>query len=126
MLHRLHKAGIVVSACSRKQGERGHGVRRKYSFTNLASSNVVKKLCESGVSPIKVNKAIRRELQGTGISLRSLPAFRVVILEKNAYDWNDRRKNPFKMSDRQQALGFIYDLPLMRDELVADNERLAA
>lgn len=125
MLHYLCKGDIVVPTSRRKQGERGHGVRRKYTFTDLVSFKVVKKLCESVVSPLKVNKAIR-ELHGKGISLSSLPASRVVIFEKNAYEWDDRRKDPFRMSDGQQAFAFIHDLSFIRDELVADTERLAA
>ncbi len=125
MLHYLYKAGIVVPTSSRKQGERGHAVRRKYTFTDLVSFKVVKKLRESGVSPLKANKAIR-ELHGMGISLSSLPASRVVIFEKNVYKWDDRRNDPFRMSDGQQAFGFTLDLSSIRDELVADIERLAA
>jgi DNA-binding transcriptional MerR regulator len=125
MLHYLCKAGIVVPSTSRKQGERGHGVRRKYSFADLVSFKVVKKLCESGVSPLKVRNAIR-ELHAMGVSLSSLPASRVVIFEKSVYKWDDRRKDPFRMSDGQQAFGFILDLSSIRDELVADIKRLAA
>lgn len=77
------------------------------------------------MSPFKVNKAIR-ELHGMGISLSSLPASRVVIFEKNAYEWDDRHKDPFRMSDGQQVFGFILDLSFIRDELVVDIERLAA
>ena len=125
MLHYLCKAGIVVPTSSRKQGARGHGVHRKYTFTDLVSFKVVKKLCESGVSPLKANKAIR-EIHGMGISLSSLPASRVVIFEKSVYKWGDKRKDPFRMSDGQQAFGFILDLSSIRDELVAGIERLAA
>lgn len=125
MLHYLCKVRIVVPTSSRKQGERGHGVRRKYTFSDLVSFKVVKKLCESGVSPLKVNKAIR-ELHGMGISLSSLPASRVVIFEKSVYKWDDMSKDPFRMSDGQQAFGFILDLSSIRDELAADIERLVA
>jgi DNA-binding transcriptional MerR regulator len=125
MLHYLCRVGIVVPTSSRKQGVRGHGVRRRYSFTDLISFKVVKKLCESGVSPLKVNSAIR-ELHRMGISLGSLPASRVVIFAKSVYKWDDWKKDPFRMSDGQQAFGFILDLTSIRDELVADIERLAA
>jgi len=125
MLNYLCKTGIVVPTSSRKQGVRGHGVHRKYTFTDLVSFKVVKKLCESGVSPLKVNKAIR-EIHEVGISLNSLPASRVVIFEKSVYKWDDRRKDPFRMSDGQQAFGLFLDLSSIRDELVADIERLAA
>jgi len=125
MLHYLCKAGIVVPTSSRKQGLRGHGVHRKYTFTDLVSFKVVKRLCESGVSPLKVNKAIR-EIHRMGISLSSLPASRVVIFEKSVYKWDDERADPFRMADGQQAFGFILDLSSIRDELVADIERLAA
>ena len=125
MLHHLCKAGIVVPISNRKQDERGHGVLRKYTLTDLVSFKVVKKLCESSVSPLKVNKAIR-ELHGMGILLSSLPASCVVIFEKNVYKWDDRRKDPFRMSDGQQAFSFILDLSSIRDKLVADIERLAA
>jgi hypothetical protein len=125
MLHYLCKVGIAVPMSSRKQGKRGHGVGRKCTFTDFVSFKVVKKLCESGVSPLKANKAIR-ELYGMEISLSSLPASRLVIFEKNVYKWDDGRKDPFRMSDGQQAYGFILDLFSIRDELVADIERLAA
>jgi DNA-binding transcriptional MerR regulator len=125
MLHYLCKVGIVVPTSSRRQGERGHGVRRKYNFTDLVSLKVVKKLCESGVSPLKVKSAIR-ELHNMGVSLNSLPASRVVIFEKSVYKWDDKRRDPFRMSDGQQAFGFILDLSSVRDELVADIERLVA
>jgi DNA-binding transcriptional MerR regulator len=125
MLHYLCRAGIVVPTSSRKQGARGHGVRRMYSFTDLVSLKVVKRLCESGVSPLKINSAIR-QLHRMGISLSSLPAARVVIFDKSVYKWDDRRMDPFRMSDGQQAFGFILDLSSIRDELVADIERLAA
>jgi hypothetical protein len=121
MLHYLCKAGIVVPMSSRKLGERSHGVRRKYTFTDLVSFKGVK----SGVSPLKATKAIR-ELHGMGISLSSLPASRVVIVEKNVHKLDDRRKDPFRMSDGQQAFGFILDLSCIRYELVADIERLTA
>ena len=124
MPHYICKAGIVVSSSSRN-GECGHDLRRKYTFTDLVSFKDVKKLCESGVSPLKVNKAIR-ELHGMGISLSSLPASCVVIFEKSMYESDDKRKVPLRMSDCQQVSGFIFDLSSMRDELVADVERLAA
>ena len=125
MLHYLCKAGIVVPTTSRKQGQRGHGVRRKYSFTDLVSFKIVKRLCKSGVSPLKVRTAIQ-ELHALGVSLSSLPASRVVIFEKSVYKWDDLRKDPFRMSDGQQAFGFILDLSSIRDELVAEIKRLAA
>lgn len=124
MLHYLCKVGIVVPTSSRRQCERGHGVRRKYTFTDLVSFKVVKKLCESGVSPLKVKGAIR-ELHKMGVSLNSLPASRVVIFEKSVYKW-DGKLDPFRMSDGQQAFGFILDLSSIRDELIDDIERLVA
>ncbi|MGV8898678.1 MAG: MerR family transcriptional regulator [Burkholderiaceae bacterium] len=124
MLHYLCKVGVVVPTSSRQRSERGHGVRRKYTFADLISIKVVKKLCESGVSPLKVKGAIR-ELHKMGGSLSSLPASRVVIFEKNVYKW-DEKLDPFRMSDGQQAFGFILDLSLIRDELAADIERLVA
>lgn len=50
----------------------------------------------------------------------------MVIFEKSLYQCYDRREDPLRMSDRQQAFGFILDLSSMRDELAADIERLAA
>lgn len=122
MLHYLCKVGIVVPSTSRKQGTRGHGVPRRYSFTDLVSFKVVKKLCESGVSPLKVKAAIR-ELHKLGVSLNTLPASRVVIFEKSVYKW-DGRGDPFRMSDGQQAFGFILDLSSIRDELANDIHRM--
>ncbi len=124
MLHYLCRAGIVVPTASRKRGERGHGVLRQYSFADLVSFKVVKRLCLSGVSPLKVKRAIR-ELHGLGISLRALPSSHVVIFENSVYRW-DGRGNPFRVLDGQQAFGFILDLESIRAELVAEIEQLAA
>jgi DNA-binding transcriptional MerR regulator len=124
MLHYLCKVGIVVPSSSRKQGHRGHGVPRKYSFSDLISFKVVKKLCESGVSPLKVKAAIR-ELHGMGVALGALPASRVVIFEKSVYKW-DGKGDPFRLSDGQQAFGFILDLISIRDELIEDIEKIGA
>jgi DNA-binding transcriptional MerR regulator len=124
MLHYLCKVGIVVPTSSRRQGQRGHGVPRRYSFTDLVSFKVVRKLSESGVSPLKVKAAIR-ELHSMGVSLNTLPASRVVIFEKSVYKW-DGTGDPFRMSDGQQAFGFILDLSYIRDELVQDIQRMAA
>jgi DNA-binding transcriptional MerR regulator len=118
MLHYLCRVGIVVPSASRKHGERGHGVRRRYSFTDLVSFKVVKKLAENGVSPLKVKVAIR-ELHKMGVSLNSLPSSRVVIFEKSVYKWNGRG-DPFRVSDGQWAFGFILDLSSIRDELVVE------
>lgn len=124
MLNYLCRVGIVVPSASRKQGKRGHGVQRRYSFTDLISFKVVKRLTNSGVSPLKVKSAIR-ELHGMGVSLTSLPASRVVIFEKSVYRW-DGSGDPFRMSDGQQAFGFILDLSSLREELVADMAKLVA
>jgi hypothetical protein len=50
---------MVVPTSSRKLVQRGHGVPRRYSSTGLVCLRVVKRLCESGVSPLKVKAAIR-------------------------------------------------------------------
>lgn len=124
MLHYLCKVGIVVPSTSRRGGSRGHGVPREYSFTDLVSFKVVKRLCESGVSPLKVKSAIR-ELHKLGVSLSSLPASRVVIFEKSIYRWNGRG-DPFRLSDGQQAFGFILDLSVIREELLVGIGKLQA
>lgn len=51
MLHYLCKEDIVVPTSSRKQGERGHGVHSKYTFTDLVSFKVVKKLVSLSCPP---------------------------------------------------------------------------
>lgn len=124
MLHSLCKVGIVVPTSSRRQCERGHDFRRKYTFTDLVSFEVEKKLSESGASPLKV-KSVIRELHKMGVSMSSLPASCGVIFEKSAYIWDDKL-HPFRMSDGQQAFGFILDLSSIRAELAADIERLVA
>lgn len=124
MLHYLCRTGIVVPSTSRKNGERGHGILRRYSFTDLMSFKVVKRLTESGVSPLKVKHAIR-ELHRIGVSLHRLPSSHVVIFDKNVYQW-DGEGNPFRVSDGQQAFGFIVHLASIRDELVTDIAKQAA
>lgn len=124
MLHYLCKVGLVVPTSSLKRDVTGHGVLRWHSFSDLISFKIVKKLCESGASPFKVRSAIR-ELAKMGISLSSLPSSRVVIAEKSVYKWNGKG-DPFRVSDGQQAFGFILDLASIRNELVTETERLAA
>lgn len=124
MLHYLCRTGVVVPTTSRKSGDRGHGVLRRYSFPDLMSFKVVKRLTESGVSPLKVKHAIR-ELHRLGVSLHRLPTSHVVIFDKSVYRW-DGEGNPFRVSDGQQAFGFIVDLASIRDELLNDITKLAA
>ena len=124
MLHYLCRAGIVVPTTSRRNGQRGHGVLRRYSFTDLVSFKVVRRLTASGVSPMKVKSAIR-DLHAMGVSLSNLPSSHVVIFEKSVYQW-DGRGSPFRIVDGQQAFGFILDLSSIREELVADIAKMAA
>lgn len=124
MLHYLCRAGIVVPTTSRKSGQRGHGVLRQYSFADLVSFKVVRRLTESGVSPLKVKHAIR-ELHGLGVSLRKLPSSHVVIFDKSVYQW-DGSGSPFRVADGQQAFGFILNLSSIQEELAADIAKLAA
>lgn len=113
-----------MPSVSRKQGKRGHGVQRRYGFTDLISFKFVKKLLDSGVSPVKVRKAVR-ELHGFGISLNRLPSSHVVILGDSVYQWNGAG-DPFRVVDGQQAFGFILDIASIHAELIRDIERLAA
>jgi len=124
MVHYLCKVGIVVPSASRKQGQRGHGVGRKYSFSDLVSFKVVKRLTESGVSPLKVKAAIR-ELHGMGVALSSLPSSRVVVFDKSVYKW-DGKGDPFRLCDGQQAFGFILDLFAIHSELMEEIARIEA
>lgn len=124
MLNYLCRVGVVVPSVSRRQGMRGHGVQRRYNFTDLVSFKVVKKLLDSGVSPVKVRKAIR-ELHGFGVSLSRLPTTHVVIFGESVYRW-DGSGDPFRIVDGQQAFGFVLDLAAIREELIQDIERLAA
>lgn len=123
MLHYLCRVGIVVPTTSRRAGKTGYGIQRRYSFSDLISFKVVKRLTESGVSPMKVKAAIK-ELHEMGISLQKLPASRVVIVGKSVYRWEEG--DPFRVVDGQQAFGFILDLGQIKDELVADIAKLAA
>lgn len=124
MLNYLCRVGIVVPSASRDQGQRGHGVRRRYSFTDLISFKVVKKLTTSGVSPVKVRKALR-ELHRLGISVSRLPSTHLVIIDQGVYQW-DGVGDPFRLSDGQRAFGFVFDVGFIRDELVRDVAVLAA
>ena len=123
MLHYLCRVGIVVPTTSRRTGDVGYGIHRRYSFSDLISFKVVKKLTESGVSPMKVKAAIK-ELHQMGISLRKLPMSKVVIVGQSVYQCDDG--DPFRIVDGQRAFGFILDLGGLRDELVRDLEKLAA
>lgn len=124
MLHYLCKVGVVIPSSSRKQGQRGHGVPRRYAFVDLVSLKVVKKLCESGVSPLKVKAAIR-ELHKLKVPFSTLPASRVVIFQNSVYQW-DGKGDPFRMADGQQAFGFILDLSSIWNELSVDVLKIAA
>lgn len=124
MLNYLCRVGIVVPSASRRQGKRGHGVQRQYNFTDLISFKVVKKLTASGVSPVKVRRALR-ELHALGVSLHKLPSSHVVMFDHSVYTW-DGTGDPFRVADGQQAFGFVLDVGRIRDELVRDIERLVA
>lgn len=124
MLHYLCRVGVVVPTSSRRQGHRGYGVQRRYSFTDLISFKVVKQLTASGVSPVKVRKAIR-ELHGLGVSVHKLPSSHVVMFDQSVYQWNGKG-DPFRVVDGQKAFGFVLDVASIRDELVRDIQELAA
>lgn len=124
MLNYLCKVGIVTPTLSRKQGLRGHGNQRRYSFTDLVSFKVVQQLSTSGVQPLKVKKAIR-ELHGMGVSLHHLPTSHVVVVGQSVYQW-DGKGNPARVVDGQLAFGFILDVSSIRNELIRGIEKLAA
>jgi hypothetical protein len=124
MLNYLCRAGIVTPTLSRKQGKRGHGIERRYSFTDVVSLKVVQKLAASGVQPLKVKKAIR-ELHQMGISINRLPSSHVVIVNKSVYQWQGKG-DPFRVVDGQMAFGFILDVSAIRSELIRDIQRLVA
>lgn len=124
MLNYLCKMQLVVPTVSRQQGKRGHGLERRYSFTDLVAFKVVKQLAASGVQPLKVRKAIR-ELHAFGVSLQKLPASHVVMLGESAYLWNGRG-NPLRVVDGQEAFAFILDVASIRNELIRDIDQLAA
>jgi len=124
MLNYLCKMQLVVPTVSRRQGKRGHGLERRYSFTDLVAFKVVKQLAASGVQPLKVRKAIR-ELHRFGVSLQRLPASHVVMLGESAYLWNGRG-DPFRVVDGQQAFAFVLDVASIRKELIRDIELHAA
>jgi len=124
MLNYLCKMGIVVPTVSRRQGVRGHGKQRRYSFADLILFKVVKRLAASGVQPLKVKRAIR-ELHAFGVSLHRLPSTHIVMFDKSAYLW-DGQGDPFRIVDGQRAFGFILDVGTIRAELIADLEKLAA
>ena len=124
MLNYLCRSGVVTPTLSRKQGLRGHGVEHRYSFTDLVSFKVVKKLTDSGVSPLKLKKAIK-ELHSMGFSLTKIPSKHVVIFDKSVYQW-DGIGDPFRIADGQRAFGFILDVSLIRDELIQEIGKLAA
>jgi DNA-binding transcriptional MerR regulator len=124
MLNYLCKMQVVVPTVSRRQGKRGHGLERRYSFTDLVVFKVVKRLAASGVQPLKVRKAIR-EMHSFGISLQRLPASHVVMFGQSAYLWNGKG-NPLRIVDGQQAFAFVVDVASIRDELIRDIEVHAA
>lgn len=124
MLHYLCRTGLVTPTVSRKRGQRGHGVARQYSFADLVICRVIQRLAASGVSPLKVKSAVR-ELHTMGISIKRLPASRVVIFGKSVYVW-DESADPFRVVDGQQAFGFILDLQVISDELTKELEKIAA
>lgn len=124
MLHYLCRVSVVVPTVSRRQGRRGHGKDRRYSFTDLVSFKVVKNLTSSGVSPVKLRSAIR-ELHAMGISLYKLPSSHVVIFDKSVYQW-DGKGDPFRVVDGQRAFGFVLDIGTIRNELIRNIEKLAA
>lgn len=124
MLNYLCKMQLVVPTISRREGKRGHGLERRYSFTDLIAFKVVKRLAASGVQPLKVKKAIR-EMHAFGVSLNKLPASHVVMLGTSAYLWNGKG-DPLRVVDGQQAFAFVLDVACIREELIRDIGQRAA
>lgn len=124
MLNYLCKMQIVVPTISRRQGKRGHGLERRYNFTDLVTFKVVKQLAASGVQPLKVKKAIR-EMHAFGVSLHKLPASHVVMVGQSAYMWGGKG-DPFRVADGQRVFGFVLDVGAIRTELIEDIDRLVA
>lgn len=124
MLNYLCKMQIVVPTVSRRQGRRGHGLARRYSFTDLVVFKVVKQLAASGVQPLKVRKAIR-ELHAFGVSMNKLPASHIVMVGQSAYLWSGEG-DPFRVVDGQTAFGFVLDVGAVRSELIEDLRWLTA
>ena len=60
-----------------------------------------------------------------GIALSSLPSSRVVVSEKSVYKW-DRKGEPCRLCDGQQAFGFILDLFAIHSELIEEIARFEA
>lgn len=124
MLNYLCRVGVVVPTASRRQGKKGHGHERRYSFRDLVSFKVVRQLTASGVSPVKVKAAIR-DLHALGIALHKLPCSHVVIFGSSVYRWNGV-DDIYRLVDGQRAFGFVLDLTAIHDELAADIAAMAA
>jgi MerR-like DNA binding protein len=133
MVDYLCRQELVVPGCACK---RGRGSRRHYSFGEVVALRVVARLCEGGVSVLRLKESLCRLREyHPAITLQSLPASHIVADGRHLYLVTPGKSiDPGKSAtlgqtttsdmlveranDGQFAFSFVIALERIRDEVV--------
>ncbi len=120
MVNYLCRAELVVPS---GQARRGRGVRRRYTFGDIVALRLVADMCDAGISPVRLKKALlrMRRVHPT-IKLTSLSARRIAndgrdILLRNKTDSLER------LIDGQFTFAFVVELADIQREIRQKIER---
>jgi hypothetical protein len=133
MVDYLYRQELVMPGCACK---RGRGSRRHYSFGEIVALRVIARLCEGGVSVLRLKESLRRMRQyHPEITVQSLPGSHIVTDGRHLYIVGDARSDGpgvppavhnipamnslvERVSDGQFAFSFVIELERIRDEVV--------
>lgn len=122
MLNYLCRERIVEPSHTRR---RGHGITRWYSFGDLVALRLVACLSASGVSVLRLKKALDGlRKHHPAITLTSLPATHVVTDGSDLY-LHQQGEPIERLFDRQLGFAFIVELAPLRDDVVRSMHRAA-
>jgi len=114
MVNYLCRSGIAVPTGGVR---RGHGRARQYTFGDVVALRLVAKLSTSGVSPLRMKKALQGlRKHHPEITLTSLPAGHVVTNGKDLYLYQEGQ--PVERAfDGQFAFAFVVELATLQREV---------
>ena len=125
MVDYLYRQELVVPGCTCK---RGRGSRRHYSFGEIVALRVVARLCEGGVSVLRLKESLRRMRQyHPEITVQSRPGSHIVTDGRPLYIVGTLESGGVppavdkvveRATDGQFAFSFVIELERIRDEVV--------
>lgn len=122
MVNYLCRHAVVEPSCS---CPRGHGIPRHYSFGDIVALRLVAKLSASGVSVLRLKKAMKvmRRFHPQ-ITLTSLPASHLITDGKELFLRQEGEVFE-RLSDGQLAFAFVVELSQLRSEVVQRMKKAA-